>query len=51
MTKRPRPEKIKLLSVDDLLTPEERKQLREDLAKMAKQRRDAEAFCRDWPLP
>lgn len=41
----------KLSSIDDLLDVTERKRLYEDLAKMARQRRDAEDFCRDWPMP
>lgn len=35
----------------DLLTPEQRQKLQDDLAEMARCRRRAEAAAANWPLP
>lgn len=39
------------LSPEDLLTPEQHAALREDCARMARLRREAEASTRDWIMP
>jgi hypothetical protein len=37
--------------IDDLLTDDEREQLRADLAEIARLRRKAIDTARDWPMP
>lgn len=36
--------------IEDLLTPEQREELQRDLEKMARQRREAEIFARNFPM-
>lgn len=46
----PKLPRSKLKSFDDLLTPEQQKVLRDDLAKMVQQRRMAEDTSQDIPM-